>query len=218
MTCCDICLQIVPFAANREYAFPHGPTAISEAQRRTCSAMAAMALEKLLHSAMAGPEGMWSELAADIVQHRDGLVLHLLSWLLVVFAAEQGARMRTLCIDVRESCPSLLPPIPMRRAPAPSSLPLYAAVKQSFQIAVHRRCGPGIARCVPLFFCVTKSIPPIGAVRVHIPLFSACRPTAPGHGTRHMRIVVRVWAAQDLQTSARPAQTSADAAQSACCD
>lgn len=65
-------LQIAPFNPNRRYAFPPHPNRVSVSQRRECSARAAMALEKLLQSAMAGPEGLWAELAQGAPPIRHG--------------------------------------------------------------------------------------------------------------------------------------------------
>lgn len=93
-------LQVAPFNSARiAFAFPPIATRIDRHDRRVCSCKAAVALEKLLLSAVSGPEGIWGALAADIAAHRDGLPLRLLAWLLVILAAEEGVRVRTIGPD-----------------------------------------------------------------------------------------------------------------------
>lgn len=98
--------QVAPFDAARPFAFPPIATRLSRHSRRVCSCKAAVALEKLLLSAVAGPEGMWGALAADVAGHRGGLPVHLLAWLLVIFAAEEGVRVRTIGPEASLATPS----------------------------------------------------------------------------------------------------------------
>eukprot|EP00892_Ulva_mutabilis_P009323 jgi/Ulvmu1/6763/UM030_0099.1 len=92
-------VRVVPFDSARPFAFPPVATRISRHTRRACSCKAAVALEKLLLSAVLGPDGVWAAVAADIAAHRGGLPLHILAWLLVIFAAEEGVRIRTIGPD-----------------------------------------------------------------------------------------------------------------------
>lgn len=118
-------LQVTPVDPTRSFAFPPIPSRISRHNRRVCSCKAAVALEKLLLSGVSGPEGIWGALAADIAAHRDGLPIHLLAWLLVIYAAEEGARVRAL---TRKASMALRTPAPAAR---PTMLDLSASLRQS---------------------------------------------------------------------------------------